>query len=448
MNIRHMIVREISFRFGSFLLAVLSVLVAVGCLVAELSILHLHDETTERIVAKKEADTKQRMDKLETDTKKRMAKLQDDYRKITKKMGFNILILPAKQDMNKLYVQGYANATMPEKYVKDLAASKIMTIRHLLPIVQQMTRWDEHKRTVLLTGIRGEETLLHRDPKKPLLPQVPKDTLVIGYELATGLDLKKGDKVQFQGRNFSIHKVQPERGTKDDITVWMDLGQAQKITNTEGKLNVIMALECNCASIDRLGEIRKEVQKVLPDTKVIELQGQALARAEARNRAKKEAMDSKKRIADEAAAALKSEKDSRDQMRSQLTMVGSLLIPLALLGAIVWLAVLSINNVREREAEIGILRALGLSSSNVYVLFISRAVLVGVVGAVLGYLLGSCVGLAWAEMDVSLFSDSWNYSLILLVSTLVAAPLICAGIGWMAASLANQQDPAAILQNS
>ena len=85
--------------------------------------------------------------------------------------------------------------------------------------------------------------------------------------------------------------MQPQRGNQDDITLWINLREAQQILGKEGRINAIQALECNCAA-DRLGQIRDDIGRVLPDTQVIEFSSQALARAEARNRAAAEAHES------------------------------------------------------------------------------------------------------------------------------------------------------------
>ena len=80
-----------------------------------------------------------------------------------------------------------------------------------------------------------------------------------------------------------VQKIYPPRGTKDDITVWIDLLLAQDILGLPGRINLIQALECNCASIDRLAEIQQEISQVLgADVQVIELATQAIARAQAR----------------------------------------------------------------------------------------------------------------------------------------------------------------------
>ncbi len=113
----------------------------------------------------------------------------------------------------------------------------------------------------------------------------------------------------------------------------------------EHEINVIQALECTCTA-DRLGEVRGEIAKVLPDTQVIEFSSQALARAEARGRAAVEARESLDRQERERAA--------QALARQRLF---ALLLP-AVLGACgLWVGLLALGNARSRGGEIGILRA-------------------------------------------------------------------------------------------
>ena len=107
-----------------------------------------------------------------------MAVVEDDYRKITKLLGFNVLILPGKQDLGGLYADNLSTATMPETYVDDLSASGIMAIRHLLPSLEQKVRWVEEDRNIILVGVKGEVPIKGRAPKEPMLLPVPSGSAV------------------------------------------------------------------------------------------------------------------------------------------------------------------------------------------------------------------------------------------------------------------------------
>ena len=421
MNLRRLILREILFRKLNFFLGVLSVSVAVACLVGELAILQKHDARTDRIIAAKEAETKTRM-----------AALEDDYRKITKGLGFNVLILPREQNLSDLFADDFASKYMPEEYVERLAKSRVATIQHLLPSLQQKLKWPEVERTVILIGVRGEVPILHADEKKPLLEPVPAGTMVVGWELHRSLKLKPGDKVKLLGREFAVGKLHPERGTKDDITIWISLKEAQELLNKPGQINGILALECVCAA-DSLDKVRGEISQVLPDTQVIEFQSQTLARAEARRRAGTEAKE-----------AVEQEKQNRARLRQERESFAAILVPLVVFGAGLWIAFLSFGNVRERRTEIGLLRALGVPSRRIMAIFLGRALLMGVVGAGLGFGAGVLVGTVWRE-GAAAPSVAVHFDPALLLAVLAGAPFVAALAGWLPSFVAAQQDPAEIL---
>lgn len=338
--------------------------------------------------------------------------------------------------MSEVYDQGYASKTMPEEYATTLANSKIVTVNHLLPSLTQKLEWPEKKRTVILIGVRGEVPLAHRDPKSPLIDPVKKGDLVLGYELHRSLDLKEGDELVFKGKKFKLGKAYPERGTKDDITMWMNLSECQELLGKQGQINAIQALECNCATLDRLGEIRAELMQILPDTQITETGSTALARAESRTKAKA--------TAEKQIAAAKSH---RTQSSAEREKFAGILLPIVLLFAMVWIAMLSLMNVRERVMEIGVLRAIGVGSKIILSAFLSRAVLAGLLGAIAGVtafvitypLLKERFFQGVAMGDVLAGSD-W-------LVALVAAPVLAAVSAWLPSLMAAQKDPADVLRH-
>jgi ABC-type lipoprotein release transport system permease subunit len=419
MSVWRLVLREIAYRKLNFGLAVLSVLTAVGCLVAVLTLLRLHDLRTEDLVAAREAEVRASG-----------GKLQDDYRKMMLLLRFNIRILPKDQNLADYYAADYAARTMPEEYAERLARAGVVTVNHILPSLRQRVTWDEHKRTIIVVGVRGELPIGKHVPKKPLLEMVPPGTMLVGHELHASLGIKKGAKVRLLGREFKVRKLNRATGTPDDITVWINLAEAQQLLDRKGRINEIQALECNCASPDRLGDVRKEVARILPETQVIEQESQALTRAEARNRAAAEARASVVRV-----------QRARAELRSQREEFGAVLVPLVLLGCVVSVGVLALTNVRDRATEIGILRALGLGSGRLLGLFLGRALLLGLVGASLGYGAGVLVGMLWSEE-----SASWLFDPVLLLLVVASAPLVCGLASWVPALLAARQDPAVVLR--
>ena len=397
---------------------------AVGVLVAESTLLDASSLRTEEIIAAKIA---------ETEEQGRI--LKDDYRKIAKKLGFNLLILPKDQNLSDLYLNDYASKYMPEDYVDTLAQAGILTVNHLLPTLQQRVKWPEQNRTILLMGTRGEVPIVDRDQKEPMLNAVDPQTAIIGYELHKSLGISKGDKIKLLGREFTAAKLYSERGTKDDITIWLNLGEAQDMLEKKGLINGILALSCHCHSSSRIGLIRDDVSKLLPNTQVIEFESKAITRAEARDRAAKAAKD-----------AIASEKANRAKLQKDREGFAAILVSVIMVGCVVWIAFLSYGNVRDRRTEVGILRAVGMSSGQIMWVFLGKALLVGIVGAILGCAGGLLVG---ALRGVAVLQAHTAGDLIdptLLIVSGAAAVVLALLASWIPAALAAREDPAVVLR--
>jgi ABC-type lipoprotein release transport system permease subunit len=312
---------------------------------------------------------------------------------------------------------------MPEEYAERLAGSKIVTVNHLLPMVMHKMNWAERDQTIILTGTRGEVPLMHRALKKPLQDAVPPGTMVLGYQVHTQQQLKKGDQVTLLGKEFTVNELHPQRGTADDSTVWINLSEAQELLKRQNLVNAILALECNCAAPDRIGQIRQEIAEILPGTQVIERGRPALARAEARNKAKQVAVSSMK----------------------QHESFAAVLVPLVVVTSAVWIGFLTFSNVRQRHEEIGILRAIGFRSTQILRIFLGKALFVGLLGAAIGYTAGFLLGAAYGD-SLSSASLATLFAPELLLLAIVIAPLLSALASWLPAMLAARQDPALVLQ--
>jgi putative ABC transport system permease protein len=424
MNVFQTAFREIMYRKLNFLLGIFAAAVAVSCVTCGILLLKRFDQRTEQLVAEKEEAAEIQMIEME-----------DEYRRITKKMGFNIFILPKNQNLADFYDKNYASKFMPEAYAQKLSDAKgIATIRHLLPMLQMKVEWPETKRRILLIGVRGEMPWAHRTNKAPILKEVPTGGAAIGYELYNSLNLKKGDTITFMGKSFKVNTLKPERGTIDDITMWIPLKDAQELFNKKGLINAMLALECSCAWSD-LPKIRIEIQKILPNTQVLEFAGKALARAEARWTATKNAK-----------LLVTREKESRAKLRTERESLISLLAPLAVAGSAIWMALLALANVRERRIEIGLFRALGVRTGRLLSLFLVRAVLTGFTGAMTGCIATFAIFIFHFKLEPSIlvsnqFITFAEWMLFPICATLIAG-LAC----WLPALLATRIDPAEILR--
>jgi putative ABC transport system permease protein len=422
MNLLHLVTQEILHRKLTFLLGLAAVAVASGVLVAEMTLLHAYDLRTRAILAEKEALVAGDMRRME-----------DDYRKIMKELGYNLLVLPKGQKLDNFYDAGYASKTMPEIYVKRLADSNMMTIRHLLPSLEQKIRWPEQGgRTIVLVGVRGEMPYMHKNETEPMLLPVSRGEIVLGFELWSSLGISAGDKLTLKGKKFTVSLCNPQRGTKDDITAWIDLGTAQEMLGKPGLINAMLALKCMCPG-NEIETIRADVSKILPDVQVIEVENNVVVRAKARDRAKI--------TADSTLAA---ERNYRAALRSQHERFAAWLAPLMILGAAALIGLLTLANVGERREEIGILRAIGFTSRKIVIIFLSKAVILGLTGSIIGFISGFCIGaVSGGAKDISALAASFDIRLFLVI--LLSSPLLTSLASWAPSLLAAREDPANIL---
>ncbi len=425
MNVFRLSVREIAHRKLSFGLGLASVMIAVGVLVGAVTMLSGHDLRTEQVIAQKEAETREEMTRME-----------DDYRRIMKDMGYNVLIVHGDQSLEELQRLGYPTHYMPEDYAQRLADEKVASLNHLLPLLEERVSWPETEREVLLTGVRGQVPIYDamKSKRPPIMDPVEAGDIKLGSDLAEDLGLSEGDTVTMRGAELTVREVYGRRGTQDDVTAWVSLQQAQEWMGRPGQINGILALECIC-SVDEIGSIEEHVRAILPDAQVYEFSSLLVARSLARQRA-----------AETHEKAIEQEMFYRASLREERRAFASVLVPVAALGAAAWVMFLMMANVRERRAEIGILRAIGVSTHKIQYAFVLKAVLMGVAGGILGLIAG-VIGGAWlSEVPPGAEGFGTIIDARLLVGALVGAPILAALASWLPARNAARQDPAIVLQ--
>ena len=387
--------------------------------------LRAYDMQSRQVLARKEEELNRDLNRL-----------RNEMRKATLKLSFNVVILPKDQSMREWHEKGHGTTYMPEDYVHRLADSKLLIVRHFLPILQQKLKWPEVGRTVFLVGCRGEVPNLHKSPRAPLVRLIPDGKVTLGHEIHRSLGLKPGQEVRLLGRSFAIHECCQERGSRDDITVWISLADAQQLLGKKDRINAILCLQCLCLGNMPIDTIRAEIGKRLPETRTIEVGTNVLARAETRLGVKREAL-----------AALDREKQHRRQLARDRESLASLLVPAILVVCAVCIGLLSFLNTRNRRAELGILLAIGYRARHVTGLLLFRCLVTGLIGGLLGCLgaLGVALllrGSAPAESAGLAKLLPWQWAL----GTFLLAPTLAALAGWPPVIAASQQDPATILR--
>ncbi len=337
-----------------------------------------------------------------------------ETRRVMRDLGFNLRIIPRATDMDHFWSRGYADQTMPEDSVQRLAAQHgvFLTFNHLTPTLEG--RLTVAGREVLITGI-GDTVVGPGEAKQPMGFRLAPGQLFLGYSVAARLHAQRGATLELGDRSFTVVKILAESGTDEDVRIFAALVDAQHLLGQPGRINEIKAIDCLCLAADQdpLDQLRAALEKALPEARVLQLRTLADARARQRQMAERYA-----RFA----------------------------VPLVLLVGAGWVALLSWLNVRDREVEIGLWRALGHGSSHIAALFLGKAMLLGLVGAVLGYGGGTWLALQAGPEIFQVTARSLVAQPALLGWAVALTPLFAALASLLPTLRALLQDPARTLR--
>jgi len=340
-----------------------------------------------------------------------------ETRRIMRDMGQNLRIIPKETTMDEFWTQGFSSHTMPEDYVYKFANLKGYSYTHLVATLQQSVEWQG--RTVILTGILPEVLPLDKRHQSPMTFSVKPGDAYLGYQVASIFKIEEGEKIDIFDKPFRLKKVLFETGSKDDIRIYGHLHDIQKVLDLPGQINEIKALECLCLiessdkNIDPRVLAKKQLAEILPEGKVILLQGIAKI---------------------------------REKQRAAMEGYLSFIMPIILVVCGAWIAVLTMMNVRDRRQEIGIIRALGHNSSKIAVLFLGKSFLIGLVGAFIGYFAGTAVALKYGPEIFKITAKAIKPEYSLMTWAVIVAPIFATIASFIPVTIAVTQDPAETLR--
>ena len=420
MHTLNLLLAEIGYRKLNFALAALAVVVAAALFVAGPCLVDGYSRETQAQIAA-----------AQSATEAIVAKMGDETRKLMIGMGFNLLIVPEGTNMADFWASDFAAADMPQDYVVRLGKDRRLTyVTHLVATLQEKIAWQDRK--VLLAGYLPETKQAFGEKKKPMGYVIEPGTVWLGFEL--GREKKVGDPVDILGRSFRVAKLLPEKGSKEDITLAVHLQDAQSLLKKPGQINQIMALGCNCAGSNLPG-IRRQVGEILPHTQVTEFNSIAVARAEQRELVAQRGQQQIDQLAQRRAG-----------IQATLETLAGVVVPLVVLVCAAWLGVLAWVNVRQRREEIGLLRAIGKTSSTIATLLLGKAVLLGLLGGALGFALGVGLVQLFGTRALEVSAGRLAVRLDMLAYCLLGAPLLAAIASYLPTLSAILEDPAVALR--
>ncbi len=342
------------------------------------------------------------------------AAAERETRRVMRDLGFNLRIIPRSTDMDHFWTHGFSDQTMSEQTVRTLADQHgvFLSFNHLTPTLEG--RIEAGGRPALLTGV-GETLVGPGEAKQPMGFRLKPGQVFLGSAIAGRLKAKRGEGIQLGGREFKIERVLAESGTDDEVRIYGALSDVQRLLGAPGRINEIKAVDCLCLTADQdpLGKLRAVLEQTLPEARVLQLRTLA---------------------------------DARAKQRQMATRYAQFAVPIVLLAGAAWLALLAWLNVRERRVEIGLWRALGHSTSRIAVLFLGKAMALGLVGAVAGFVLGTGIALRAGPELFQVTAKSLRGDPTLLLWALVLTPSFAALATLLPTLRAIAQDPSEVLR--
>jgi len=335
--------------------------------------------------------------------------------RLTRDMGFNLRIIPNQTNMDDFWNDGFSNKTMPENYVLRFNKFKDFSYAHLTATLHEKLSWQGMN--IILTGISPEIEPSGKK-KAPMVFSINPAMVYLGYEVAKQFNFKKGDRINILNKEFTVAKTMTENGSDDDIRIFAPLTDVQEVLKREGEINEIKALNCLCLvddETDALRLLREQLNEVLPEGKVVLNQTIAIA---------------------------------REKQRHMYERYFAMLIPVLIFVSVIWIGTLAYFNVKERNKEIGVLRALGYGAGKVAYLFLGRAVLLGITGSILGFILGTAFSLIYGPDIFTITAAAIKPIYSLLLWSVLAAPLFAAISSFIPTMIAVSTDPAIILREN
>lgn len=337
---------------------------------------------------------------------------ENETRIIQRDIGLNVIILSDSTSVERYWTLGYADHSMPEEYIDRVATQDVAN--RLVPLL--VRRVPVQGVDVMLTGIAGER-FIDGSKKAVFGFDMEPGTAVVGAEIAAVLGLERGVEFVILGEKLSVERVLAPQGTDEDVRVYTALADAQRLLDLPGRINEIQALECHCDEgvADPLARLRSQLEPLLPGTRIIRRSSAA---------------------------------DTRLRQRHMAERNVRIVTPIIVVLAGLWTATLMLLNVRERRNEIGVLRSLGFDSPRIAALWTLRALLLGLVGAAVGWAIGNGLFVAFGARLFYLTEAEPTLDTELLLWVLLAGPAFAAAASFVPIAAAASTDPASLLETT
>jgi putative ABC transport system permease protein len=208
-------------------------------------------------------------------------------------------------------------------------------------------------------------------------PPTQPNELLIGSQTASTFKLSVGDTLVLGEKEFIVSSILKPTGATEDGIIIGDIHAFQKVLGKEDKVSMVeIAAFCRDCPIT---ELVLQIAEKFPDAKVTALRQAVMSKMQ----------------------SIEMFKSFSYGIAVLVIFIGSLLVFVTMMGS-----------VNERTREIGIFRAIGFRRGHVMQIILLEAMVVGLIGGILGYLGGNAI--AFSAMPLVIKDGAFagfNYSL-------------------------------------
>jgi len=180
------------------------------------------------------------------------------------------------------------------------------------------------------------------------------DRILVGGIVAELLGLNIGDKVTFNGSDVTVGGILDESGSNDDYQVFVPIETLQKAFGKEGVVSSIdIRALCTACPVEIIAD---SINRSTPGVRAVAVKQVAVA-----------------------------EMGMMDRMNKFMLALAGITLAAGLFGVITTM----MASVNERIKDVGIMRAVGASRNQIIKIFVYEAIVIGIIGGILGYVTGT-----------------------------------------------------------
>jgi len=218
-----------------------------------------------------------------------------------------------------------------------------------------------------------------------------KDQAMLGAVAAEILKLNVGDNIELNGSTLKVAGILEETGSNDDYQVFVPIETLQTAFDREGLVSSVdIRALCNACPVEIIAD---SINADIPGVRAVAV----------------------KQIA-------ASEMGMMEKMSKFMLTLAGITLAVGLFGVVNTM----MTSVNERIKDIGIMRAVGASRSQIVKAFIYEAIIIGIIGGILGYIVGTLLAyiagpLVFEGTTIALVPQYFALALVLAIAVAVIA---------------------------